>query len=165
MSNLGLEHFLGGLGLALHRARVGDRYVVERMRASGCNLGGEQSGHMIMSDYATTGDGLLAALQVLAVLVERRLPASEIMRVFEPLPQRLRSVRFAGPSPLQAATVRQAVAEAEAALGGSGRVLIRESGTEPVVRVMVEGRDEAQVLRLVNQLTDAIAAAAEPAAA
>ena len=158
MSNLGLETFLDGLGLTLHRARVGDRYVVERMRATGCNLGGEQSGHMIMSDYATTGDGLLAALQVLAVLVERQRPASEIMQVFAPLPQTLRSVRFSGPSPLSSGTVRDAIARAEASLGAHGRVLIRESGTEPVIRVMVEGADAAEVGRLVEWLCETIAA-------
>ena len=164
MSNLGLERFLGGRGLALHRTRVGDRYVVERMRASGCNLGGEQSGHMILSDYATTGDGLLAALQVLAVQVVRQRPASELLQVFQPMPQRLRSVRFSGPSPLLAATVRAAIAEAEANLGIDGRVLIRESGTEPVVRVMVEGEDDAEVIRLVDLLCGAIASAVPRAA-
>ena len=158
MSNLGLEHFLEAMGLTLHRARVGDRYVVERMRATGCNLGGEQSGHMIMSDYATTGDGLLAALQVLAVLVERQGPASEVMQVFRPLPQTLRSVRFVGPSPLQDPSVRAAIAEAEGSLGPTGRVLIRESGTEPVIRVMVEGAEASEVARLVDRLCETIAA-------
>ncbi len=165
MSNLGLERFLAAEGLALHRTRVGDRYVAERMRAEGLNVGGEQSGHMILSDYATTGDGLLAALQVLAVLVEQDRPASEVLRLFAPLPQRLRSVRYAGPSPLAAATVRAAIAEAEAALAGTGRLLIRPSGTEPVVRVMAEGEDAALVERLVDFLCARIAeeAAAEAA--
>ncbi len=163
MSNLGLERFLGAQGLALHRTRVGDRYVVEHMRAGGQNIGGEQSGHIILSDFATTGDGLVAALQVLAVLVERQRPASEVCRLFEPLPQRLRSVRFTGPSPLLKSTVRAAVAEAEALLASSGRLLLRESGTEPVVRVMAEGEDEALVTRIVDHLCHEIAAAAERA--
>jgi phosphoglucosamine mutase len=157
MSNLGLERYLGGRGLALHRTRVGDRYVVEKMRADGLNLGGEQSGHMILSDYGTTGDGLVAALQLLAVLVERREPASAVTRVFQPLPQRLKSVRFAGPSPLLAPSVRVAVAEAEALLAGTGRLLIRASGTEPVIRVMAEAEDEALVERLVDSLCARIA--------
>ncbi len=164
MSNLGLERFLAARGLALHRTRVGDRYVAEKMRAAGVNVGGEQSGHVILSDYATTGDGLLAALQVLAVLVEQGRPASEAMRLFEPLPQRLRSVRYAGASPLAAASVRAAIAEAEAALAGNGRLLIRKSGTEPVVRVMAEGEDAALVERLVAFLCDRIAEAAAASA-
>jgi phosphoglucosamine mutase len=162
MSNLGLERFLNGQGLALHRTRVGDRYVAERMRDGGFNVGGEQSGHMILSDYATTGDGLLAALQVLAVLVQDGRPASQVLKVFEPLPQRLRSVRFTGPSPLRAAAVRAAVAEAEAMLAGVGRLLIRESGTEPVVRVMAEGEDSDQVHAIVEALCMTIAEVAEP---
>jgi phosphoglucosamine mutase len=165
MSNLGLERFLSGSGLALHRTNVGDRYVVERMRAGGQNIGGEQSGHIILSDFATTGDGLVAALQVLAVLVEQQRPASEACRVFEPLPQRLRSVRFAGESPLAHPRVRAAMAEAEALLAASGRLLIRESGTEPVVRVMAEGEDEAMVSRIVDHLCDEITAAMRQQAA
>jgi phosphoglucosamine mutase len=164
MSNLGLQRFLAGLGLDLHRTQVGDRYVVERMRADGFNLGGEQSGHMIMTDYATTGDGLVAALQVLAVIVERGVAASEALRVFQPLPQMLRSVRFRGPSPLQAAAVVRAIAEAEAALAGTGRVLIRPSGTEPVVRVMAEGEDAVLVEQIVVALCDRIGEAAAQAA-
>ncbi len=160
MSNLGLERFLAARGLTLHRTQVGDRYVAEKMRAAGMNVGGEQSGHMILSDYATTGDGLLAALQVLAVLVEQGRPASEALRLFVPLPQRLRSVRYAGPSPLSAPSVRAAVTEAEAALAGNGRLLIRTSGTEPVVRVMAEGEDEALVERMVAFLCERIAEAA-----
>ena len=152
MSNLGLERFLVDAGLRLLRTRVGDRYVVERMRAEGLNVGGEQSGHMILSDYATTGDGLLAALQVLAAVVEQGRPASETCSLFTPLPQVLRSVRFKGASPLALPRVRAATAEAEALLGQDGRLLLRESGTEPVVRVMAEGEDEALVRRLVNQL-------------
>jgi phosphoglucosamine mutase len=164
MSNLGLERLLHAEGLALHRTQVGDRYVAERMRAEGVNVGGEQSGHMILSDYATTGDGLLAALQVLAVLVERERPASEVLRLFTPLPQRLQSVRYTGASPLAAAPVRAAIAEAEAALAGAGRLLIRPSGTEPVVRVMAEGEDAALVERLVAFLCARIAEAAAAAA-
>ena len=158
MSNLGLERFLATQGVELHRAKVGDRYVVEQMRARGINVGGEQSGHMILSDFSTTGDGLLAALQVLAVLVEQEKTASEACRVFTPLPQRLRSVRFAGPSPLRNARVQEAVEAAEEALRGSGRLLIRESGTEPLVRVMAESEDEALVHRLVDGLCETIAA-------
>ena len=160
MSNLGLERFLADEGIALHRTQVGDRYVAERMRASGMNVGGEQSGHMILSDFATTGDGLVAALQVLAVLVEQGRPASEVMRAFAPLPQVLRNVRFAGASPLQGRVVQAAIAAAEARLGSTGRVLIRESGTEPLVRVMAEAEDEALVAEVVDQLCAVIADAA-----
>jgi phosphoglucosamine mutase len=163
MSNLGLERFLCAQGLTLHRTQVGDRYVAERMRAEGLNLGGEQSGHMILSDYATTGDGLLAALQVLAVLVEQGRPASEVLRLFPPLPQRLQSVRYRGASPLADPAVRAAIAEAEAALAGTGRLVIRRSGTEPVVRVMAEGEDAALVERLVAFLCARIAEVAETA--
>ncbi len=152
MSNMGLERFLGRQNLSLHRARVGDRYVVERMRAGGFNVGGEQSGHMILADYATTGDGLLAALQVAAVLVEDGRPASQVMRAFHPLPQLLRSVRVRGAVALVAAPVRAAIAAAELRLGADGRVLIRESGTEPVVRVMAEGEDAALVHALVGDI-------------
>ena len=157
MSNLGLERFLHDAGLALHRTKVGDRYVAERMRAVGANLGGEQSGHVILSDFATTGDGLLAALQVLAVIVEQGRPASEVCRVFTPLPQRLKNVRFTGVSPLQHPRVVQAVAAVEASLRGSGRLLIRESGTEPLIRVMAEAEDEAMVGRVVDELCALIA--------
>ena len=152
MSNLGLARFLLGEGLELRRTAVGDRYVMERMRADGLNLGGEQSGHIIMADYSTTGDGLVAALQVLAVLAEQRRPASQACRPFEPLPQRLRSVRFDGGSPLGDSRVKHAVAEAERVLAGTGRLLLRESGTEPVVRVMAEGEDEVLVSRIVDSL-------------
>ena len=162
MSNLGLERFLHDRKLVLHRTQVGDRYVVERMRAGGFNLGGEQSGHMILSDYATTGDGLLAALQVLAVLVEGGHPASEACQVFTPLPQILKSVRFAGRSPLDHPSVRRAVTLAEQELAGTGRLLIRKSGTEPVIRVMAEGEDHVLVQRLVDELCDHLAKAAEP---
>ncbi len=165
MSNLGLERFLAGEGLALRRAAVGDRYVMERMRADGLNLGGEQSGHLILADYSTTGDGLIAALQVLAALVERGRPASEVCRPFQPLPQRLRSVRFTGPSPLADSRVKAAIAEAEASLGTTGRLLLRESGTEPVVRVMAEAEDETVVGRVVEQLCAAVTDATRAQAA
>ena len=160
MSNLGLERFLNGRGIDLHRTKVGDRYVAEKMRAGGFNVGGEQSGHMILSDFSTTGDGVLAALQVLAVLVEQGRPASEVCRVFKPLPQRLRSVRFAGGSPLHNLTIQTAIAAAEITLNGSGRLLIRESGTEPLIRVMAESEDEATVLSVVDGLCERIAAVA-----
>ena len=161
MSNLGLERFLAGHGLALDRTPVGDRYVAERMRAQGMNVGGEQSGHVILSDFATTGDGLVAALQVLAVVVERGRPASEVCRVFTPLPQRLKNVRFAGTSPLGDLQIQAAIRSAEATLNGHGRLLIRESGTEPMIRVMAEAEDEAVVTRLVDDLCAIIADAAE----
>ena len=160
MSNLGLERFLMGRGLMLHRTAVGDRYVVEKMRADGINVGGEQSGHMILSDYATTGDGLLAALQILAVLVEDGRPASEVCGVFVPLPQLLKNVRFSGDSPLEKPSVQSAIAEAEAELAETGRLLIRKSGTEPLIRVMAEGESEAQVARIVDALCAEIAAVA-----
>ena len=163
MSNLGLERLLADEGLKMLRTRVGDRYVVEQMRASGMNVGGEQSGHVIMSDYATTGDGLVAALQVLAVLVEAGRPASKVCRLFEPLPQLLRNVPFLGGSPLQHPRVMKAVADAEARLGSTGRVLLRLSGTEPLVRVMAEGEDEAAVRQIVAGLCSTIEQAAQAA--
>jgi len=134
--------------------------VVERMRAGGFNVGGEQSGHMILSDYATTGDGLLAALQVLAVLVEEGRPASETCQVFQPLPQILKNVRFGGGAPLEDVEVKRAIAEAERELATSGRLLIRKSGTEPLIRVMAEGEDPDMVERLVDELCDVIATVA-----
>lgn len=162
MSNLGLERFLDGLGLMLERTAVGDRYVVERMRERGLNVGGEQSGHLILSDYATTGDGLIAALQILAVLVEEGRPASEVCRVFTPLPQLLRNVRFHGVSPLHMPAVEASVAAARTRLNGAGRVLIRESGTEPLVRVMAEAEDEALVEEVVGELCAVISASIAP---
>ncbi len=159
MSNLGLERHLARAGLKLHRTPVGDRYVVERMRAGGFNVGGEQSGHIILSDFSTTGDGLIAALQVLAVIVESGRPASAVCRAFTPLPQLLKSLRFNGGQPLEDAGVKAAIAGAEAALGTRGRLLVRKSGTEPVIRVMAEGEDEAQIGRIVDELAGAIAAA------
>jgi phosphoglucosamine mutase len=157
MANLGLERYLGGLGLDLRRTPVGDRYVVERMREGGYNVGGEQSGHIVLSDYSTTGDGLIAALQVLAVLVQDGGKASQVTRVFEPLPQVLRNVPVAGGDSLENATVREAVAAGERALGRGGRLLIRKSGTEPVVRVMGEGEDEKTVGEVVETIARAIA--------
>ena len=163
MSNMGLERFLAARGLQLLRTPVGDRYVGEKMREIGCNLGGEQSGHVIMSDFATTGDGLVAALQVLAVLVEEQRPSSELLRCFTPLPQRLVNIRYAGASPLADAGVKAAIAAEEAALGVRGRVLIRASGTEPVIRVMAEAEDEAMVEDTVARLADLIRAKARAA--
>jgi phosphoglucosamine mutase len=139
---------------------VGDRYVMETMRQVGCNVGGEQSGHILLLDHGTTGCGLTAALQVLAVLVETGRPASEVMQVFEKLPQLLRSVRYEGASPLGTPGVRAAIAAAEKELGDSGRLVIRPSGTEPVIRVMAEAQDERLVASLVDSLCDEIARAA-----
>ncbi len=159
MSNLGLERYLTNLGIGFARTQVGDRYVVEEMRAMGRNLGGEQSGHIIMTDYTTTGDGIVAALQVLSVLVQSDAPASEVCRVFDPLPQVLRSVPINGADPMGAAGVKAAIAEAEAALANTGRLLIRESGTEPLIRVMAEGEDASLVGRIVDDLAHRIAEA------
>jgi phosphoglucosamine mutase len=159
MSNLGLERFLADHGMTLDRTRVGDRYVVARMRETGMNLGGEQSGHVILSDFATTGDGLLAALQVLAVIVEQQRSAREVCRVFTPLPQLLKNVRFTGASPLLNKNIQHAIAAAQATLNGCGRLLIRESGTEPLIRVMAEGEDEALIGHMVDDLCETIAAA------
>ena len=156
MSNLGLENYLNSLGLDLKRTPVGDRYVAEVMRAASYNLGGEQSGHLIFDDYATTGDGLIAALQVLVVLVTSGKPASEICDMFEPLPQLLKNVRFNGGFPLENNDVKAAIADAESKLGKSGRVLIRKSGTEPLIRVMAEGEDLAVVEALVDGICETI---------
>ncbi len=156
MSNMGLERLLAEAGLTLERTAVGDRYVVERMRELGMNLGGEQSGHMVLSDFATTGDGLIAALQVLSVLVERGQPASQVLRLFTPFPQLLRNERFSGGSPLSSPAVVEARRWAENELGAGGRLLLRESGTEPVVRVMAEAEDEALVARVVAGVCEAI---------
>jgi len=160
MSNLGLERFLSGHGLKLHRTQVGDRYVVEAMRSGGFNVGGEQSGHIILADHATTGDGLIAALQVLAALVEAGKPASELLKLFDPLPQLLKNVRYAGGKPLENDKVKAAIADAEARLDGSGRLLIRKSGTEPLIRVMAEGEDETLIGAVVDQICEAVKAAA-----
>ena len=160
MSNLGLERFLQGEGLTLERTKVGDRYVLERMKSGGFNVGGEQSGHMILSDHATTGDGTLAGLQLLAELVASGKPASELLHQFDPVPQLLKNVRFAGGAPLADAQVQAAIAEGEAALAGRGRLVIRASGTEPLIRVMAEGDDAAQVEQVVDMICDAVRAAA-----
>ena len=161
MSNLALEKKLGAAGLKLLRTKVGDRYVLEEMRKAGCNVGGEQSGHIILTDHATTGDGLVAGLQVLAALVEAKKPASELLRQFEPLPQLLKNVRFNGDGePLETDSVRKRIAAAEAELAGRGRLVIRKSGTEPLIRVMAEGEDAAQVERLVDDICEAVQSAA-----
>ena len=159
MSNLGLERKLSEAGLHLQRTSVGDRYVLEAMREMDRNVGGEQSGHIILSDHATTGDGLVAGLQVLAALVESGKPASEVLHVFEPVPQLLKNVRFNGGQPLEADSVKTAIAGAESELGDRGRLVIRKSGTEPLIRVMAEGDDRALVERLVDSICDAVAAA------
>jgi phosphoglucosamine mutase len=161
MSNLGLERKLGEAGLQLLRTKVGDRYVLEEMRKTGCNVGGEQSGHIILADHATTGDGLVAGLQVLAALVEAKVPASELLRQFEPLPQLLKNVRFTrGAEPLEKDSVKKRIAAAESELEGRGRLVIRKSGTEPLIRVMAEGDDPALVERLVDDICEAVQAAA-----
>ncbi len=152
MSNLGLERYLQGHSLRLARAPVGDRYVFEMMREHNFNVGGEQSGHIILSDYATTGDGLIAALQMLAVLVQSNRRASEVCRVFEPMPQLLRNVRINGGMPLESARVKEAIRDAEAMLGPQGRILVRKSGTEPLIRVMVEGEDRTLISRIADTL-------------
>ncbi len=161
MSNLGLERFMSAKGLTLERTAVGDRAVMERMRAGRFNVGGEQSGHVILSDFSTTGDGLIAALQVLAVLVQAGKPMSALARQFEPVPQLMENVRFTkGRKPLDNESVKAAITAAEARLNGSGRVLVRASGTEPLIRVMAEGDDEALVQQLVSDIAGAVKAAA-----
>lgn len=161
MSNLGLERFLQGRGLRLERTAVGDRYVVERMRGQGFNLGGEQSGHIVMTDYATTGDGLIAGLQFLAAMAESGQKASDLVAQFEPVPQMLKNVRYAqGADPLALDSVKAEIARAEARLDGQGRVLIRKSGTEPLIRVMAEAEDEV----VLREVVDGIVAAVEKAA-
>ena len=165
MSNLGLERFLGARGLGLHRTSVGDRYVVEAMRAGGYNLGGEQSGHIVMTDYATTGDGLLAGLQFLAEMKRTGRAADALTRVFDPVPQLLKNVRFgAGQDPLAAVSVQRAISDAEARLSGSGRLLIRKSGTEPLVRVMAECEDEGVLRDVVDGIVAEVATAARQTA-
>jgi phosphoglucosamine mutase len=156
MSNLGLERYLEGLGLRLHRTQVGDRYVVEQMRRSGHNLGGEQSGHIIMTDFATTGDGLLAGLQVLAVMCMQDRPLSALGRVFTPLPQKLRNCRLNGGQPLTEPSVQRCIEAAGQRLGGRGRLLVRSSGTEPLVRVMVEADDEDLLEGVLSEVSGAI---------
>jgi phosphoglucosamine mutase len=158
MSNLGLERHLLGIGLKLMRTKVGDRYVMEKMREGGFNLGGEQSGHVIMLDHATTGDGLMAALQVLAMLIEQQKPMSELGRQFEPVPQILKNIRFSGKTPLDKPGVKTAIIDAEQRLKGSGRILVRPSGTEPLIRIMAEGDDEVLIKACVTHIAQALSA-------
>jgi phosphoglucosamine mutase len=160
MSNLGLERYLGGLGLTLARTAVGDRYVLEHMRQHGYNLGGEQSGHIIMSDYTTTGDGLVAALQLLSVVQRQNRPVSEVCHCFDPLPQILKNVRYKAGEPLRQDSVVSAIEHARERLGNTGRLVIRPSGTEPVIRVMAEGDDRGLVNAVVDEVVDAVARAA-----
>jgi len=160
MSNLGLERYLGGLGLSLERTPVGDRYVLEHMREHGFNVGGEQSGHIIMSDFTTTGDGFVAALQVLAVVKKQDEPVSKVCHRFDPLPQVLKNVRYKSGKPLENAKVRSAIKQAQAKLNGQGRLVVRPSGTEPVIRVMVEGDDKGLVEEVVDGIVEALTQAA-----
>jgi phosphoglucosamine mutase len=163
MSNLGLERYLKGRGLDLHRTKVGDRYVVEHMRQHGFNVGGEQSGHLVLSDFGTTGDGLVAALQILACVKRQGKTVSEVCNRFDPVPQVLKNVRVSAGMPLENATVRKAIADAESELAKNGRLLIRPSGTEPLIRVMAEGDDRAQVERIVDELVSVIGGARDVA--
>lgn len=160
MSNLGLERYLGMRGIELIRAKVGDRYVIEAMKEQGINVGGEQSGHIIFSDYTTTGDGMVAALQVLAVMQERKKQMSELSRCFDPMPQLLKNVRYAGKNPLEDANVKEAISAAERELSGKGRLFIRKSGTEPLIRVMAEADDERLVKKIVEHICDVVQKAA-----
>ena len=160
MSNLGLERYLKGLGLTLTRTPVGDRYVVEHMRKHGYNVGGEQSGHIVLSDFVTTGDGLVTALQILAVVVSTGNSVSEVTKRFEPLPQILQNVRYANGKPLEDARVVRAIDSGKAKLGDAGRLVIRPSGTEPVIRVMAEGDDERLVSVVVGDIVEAVRVAA-----
>jgi phosphoglucosamine mutase len=163
MSNLGLERYLRELGLAMVRTPVGDRYVVEHMRKHGYNVGGEQSGHIVLSDFTTTGDGLVTALQVLSVVVGTGKPVSEVCKRFEPLPQILENVRYANGSPLEQAAVRKAIDAGLERLGSNGRLVIRPSGTEPVIRVMAEGDDERLVHQVVGDIVEAVRKAVQAA--
>jgi len=164
MSNLGLERYLGNLGIALARTPVGDRYVLEHMRSHGFNVGGEASGHIILSDYTTTGDGLLAALQVLAVVKKQGEAVSKVCHRFDPLPQILKNVRYRSGKPLEDSKVRSAIKDAEARLDGHGRLIVRSSGTEPVIRVMGEGDDRIMVEEVVDHIVTALGNAAAAAA-
>jgi phosphoglucosamine mutase len=157
MSNLGLERYLEDIGLSLHRTKVGDRYVVEHMRAHGFNVGGEQSGHVVLSDFSTTGDGLVSALQVLACIKRADKPVSEVCRKFEPVPQVLKNVRFSGGAPLEQQSVKTAIEDARSRLGKSGRLVIRPSGTEPLIRVMAEADDKVLVEQVVDEIVGVIA--------
>ena len=156
MSNLGLERYLGSMGLSLARTKVGDRYVVEHMRANGYNVGGEQSGHVVLSDFSTTGDGLIAALQVLAVVRQSGKPASEVCHRFDPVPQVLRNILYAKGAPLENAHVKQAITDGEGRLGNGGRLVIRPSGTEPLIRIMAEGDDQALIEQIADEIADAV---------
>lgn len=156
MSNMGLERYLEEKGLSLYRTSVGDRYVVERMRQTGGNLGGEQSGHMVLTDYGTTGDGLIAALQVLSVMVEEERKASDVCACFTPFPQRLENIRFEGESPLLSPKISDIVQKTEAQLKGKGRLVLRESGTEPLIRVMIEAEREEDVMKNLEEVCHAI---------
>ena len=156
MSNLGLERFLEAEGMKLERTKVGDRFVLERMKALGWNVGGEQSGHMILSDYATTGDGMVAALQVLSVMVRQERKASDVLDMFAPVPQVLKNVRFSGTNPLETPSVQEVITAVEADFGSSGRLVIRKSGTEPLIRVMAEGDDAKAVEQAVDRICDAV---------
>tara|TARA_B110000037_G_scaffold194001_1_gene229373 strand:- start:618 stop:1964 length:1347 start_codon:yes stop_codon:yes gene_type:complete len=160
MSNLGLEKYLNSIGLNLERTKVGDRYVVEHMRANGFNIGGEQSGHIVLGEHLTTGDGLMAALQILAVVVASDGPASKVTRLFDPLPQLLKNVRYGIGQPLEDTLVKNAIKEGEARLSDTGRVLIRKSGTEAMIRVMAEGEDESLILSVVDNIVSAVEHAA-----
>lgn len=160
MSNMGLDEYLKSSGLSLARTKVGDRYVGEHMRQHGYNLGGEQSGHIILSDVSTTGDGLLAGLQVLAVLAARGGKASSLLRVFEPAPQKLVNIRYTGPNPVESDRVKAALAEADALLGSRGRMVVRKSGTEPLIRVMAEALDAELMQRALALVADAVKAQA-----
>ncbi|ANA14761.1 MULTISPECIES: phosphoglucosamine mutase [Acetobacter] len=163
MSNMGLERFLENLGLNLERTAVGDRYVVERMLERQANIGGEQSGHMVLTDFATTGDGLIAALQILAVLVQDGRPASEVCRLFQPFPQKLKNVRYKGVCPLDVDEVKSRQADVERKLAGRGRLVLRKSGTEPLVRVMAEAEDANLVDEVVDQMCDVLEQVRVPA--
>jgi phosphoglucosamine mutase len=163
MSNLGLERYLEGLGLSLARTAVGDRYVVEHMRKHGYNVGGEQSGHIVLSDFTTTGDGLVSAMQILSTVVLTGRPVSEVCKRFTPLPQVLQNVRYADGQPLEDARVRSAIEGGRSRLGQKGRVVIRPSGTEPVIRVMAEGDDESLVSSVVGDIVAAVKEAAQAA--
>ncbi len=156
MANLGLDRFLNDLGLKVVRTKVGDRYVVEKMLRDGFNIGGEQSGHIILNDYNTTGDGLVAALEVLSVIVQSNRPASEVCRVFDPVPQILKNVMFAGASPMNVASIKKIIADGGKKLDGVGRLLVRQSGTESIIRVMAEGSDEIMIKEVINEVCSEI---------
>ena len=160
MSNLGLERYLEDLGLGLARTPVGDRYVTEHMRQHGYNVGGEQSGHIVLSDFSTTGDGLVTALQILAVVVQSGRPVSEVCKRFDPLPQVLENVRYKNSQPLDNVGVQRAINDGKSRLGKAGRLVIRPSGTEPVIRVMAEGDDEGLVKTVVSDIVHALSDAA-----